>query len=40
MIFYQNAYEHWQNAIKEPQGPRPVLKPIEVPNAHHGHSHG
>jgi len=40
MIFYQNAYSHWQNAIKEPQDPRPTLEPIEVSNAHHRHSHG
>jgi predicted TIM-barrel fold metal-dependent hydrolase len=40
MIFYQNAYSHWQNAIKEPQDPRPPPEHIEAPNAHHGHSHG
>ena len=40
MIFYRNAFDHWQNAIKEPQDPRPAPEPIEVPNAHHGHSHG
>jgi uncharacterized protein len=40
MIFSQNAYRHWQNAIKEPQRPRPAPKPIETPNAHRGHSHG
>ena len=39
MIFYQNAYEHWQNAIGEPQDPRPSPEPIETPNALHGHSH-
>jgi predicted TIM-barrel fold metal-dependent hydrolase len=40
MIFFENAYSHWQNAIKEPQNPRPAPETIEVPNAHHGHSHG
>jgi uncharacterized protein len=40
MIFYQNAYSHWQNAIKEPQNPRPALEPIEAPNALRRHSHG
>jgi predicted TIM-barrel fold metal-dependent hydrolase len=40
IIFYRNALSHWQSAIKEPQNPRPAPKPIEVPNAHHGHSHG
>jgi hypothetical protein len=37
MNFYQKALDHWHNAIKEPQNPRPAPKPIEVPNAHHGH---
>jgi predicted TIM-barrel fold metal-dependent hydrolase len=40
MIFYHNAYSHWQSAIKEPQNPRPASEPIEVPNAHRGHFHG
>ena len=40
MIFYENAYSHWQNAIKEPQNPRPAPQPIEAPNAHQGHSRG
>ena len=40
MIFYHNAYSHWQSAIKEPQNPRSSPKPIETPNAHKGHSHG
>jgi predicted TIM-barrel fold metal-dependent hydrolase len=40
MIFFENALDHWQAAIKEPQDPRPAPEPIEVPNAHHGHSHG
>ena len=39
MIFYRNAYEHWQSAIKEHQNPRPAPEKIEVPNAHKGHSH-
>ena len=37
MIFYGNAFSHWQNAIHEPQNPRPAPEPIEVPNAHRGH---
>ncbi|MDP9486760.1 MAG: amidohydrolase family protein [Actinomycetota bacterium] len=40
MIFFENAYRHWQAALKEPQNPRPAPEPIEVPNAHKGHSHG
>jgi hypothetical protein len=40
MIFFENAYRHWQAAIKEPQKPRPAPEPIETPNAHRGHSHG
>jgi hypothetical protein len=40
MIFSQNAYSHWQNAIKEPQNPRSSLEPIETPNAHRRYSHG
>ena len=40
MIFFQNAYSHWQNAIHEPQDPRPAPEPIKVPNAHRGHLHG
>ena len=39
MMFFQNAYEHRQNAIKEPQKPCPSPEPIETPNAHRGHSH-
>jgi len=40
MIFYRNAFDHWQAAIKEAQNPRPAPEPIETPNAHKGHSHG
>jgi predicted TIM-barrel fold metal-dependent hydrolase len=40
MIFSRNALDHWQNAIKEPQNPRPAPEPIEVPNAHKGHQLG
>jgi hypothetical protein len=36
MIFFQNAFDHWQNAVREPQNPRPAAEPIEVPNAHRG----
>jgi hypothetical protein len=37
MIFYQNAFDHWQAAIEEPQNLRPAPGPIEPPNAHKGH---
>jgi uncharacterized protein len=40
MIFYRNAFDHWQAAIMEPQNPQPAPETIEVPNAHHGHPHG
>jgi hypothetical protein len=40
MIFYGNALEHWQGAIREPQSPREAPEPIETPNAYGGHSHG
>jgi hypothetical protein len=39
MIFYQNAFDHWQSAVKEPQNPRPASEKIEALNAHRGHSH-
>jgi uncharacterized protein len=39
MIFRQNAFSHWQAAIREPQSPRSAPEKIEVPNVHHGHSH-
>ena len=39
MIFYENAYSHWQSAVHESQNPRPAPEPIEAPNAHRGHSH-
>jgi hypothetical protein len=37
MIFFENAYRHWQAAIREPQRPRPAPEPIETPNAHGSH---
>ena len=40
MIFFQNAYSHWQSAIREPQNPRPAPGPIEMPSALQGHPHG
>jgi hypothetical protein len=39
MTLYQNALDYWQNAIREPQNPRPAPEPIQAPNAHQGHSH-
>jgi hypothetical protein len=39
MIFFENAYRHWQAAIMEPQNPRPATELIEVSNVHHGHAH-
>jgi hypothetical protein len=40
MIFFQNAYSHWQDAIREPQNPRAASGSIEMPNALQAHSHG
>jgi hypothetical protein len=40
MIFFENAYSHWQEAIGEPQRPQPASEPIEMANALKGHSHG
>jgi predicted TIM-barrel fold metal-dependent hydrolase len=39
MIFFENAYSHWQDAIREPQTPRSAPESIEMPNALQGHSH-
>ncbi len=39
-IFFENAYSHWQEAIGEPQRPRPAPEPIEMPNTLQEHPHG
>jgi hypothetical protein len=40
MIFYQNAYSHWQEAISKAQAPRSAPEAIVMPNALQGHPHG
>jgi hypothetical protein len=40
MIFFGNAYSHWQEAIRELQNPLPAKEPIEMPNALQSHPHG
>ena len=40
MIFFGNAYSHWQDTIREPQRPRTATESIEMPHALQGHSHG
>jgi adenosine deaminase len=40
MIFFENAYSHWQDAIGESQSPREASGAIEMPNALQAHSHG
>jgi uncharacterized protein len=32
-IFYDNVWNHWQRAVREPQQPRPADRPIVTPNA-------
>jgi len=39
MIFFENAFSHWQHAIREPQNPRPAPEHIEMPNALQDHPH-
>jgi len=39
MIFFENAYSHWQDAIREPQRPSPAAEPIEMANALQSHPH-
>jgi predicted TIM-barrel fold metal-dependent hydrolase len=39
-IFFENAYSHWQDAVHEPQRPRPALEPIKTPGARREHTHG
>jgi hypothetical protein len=40
MIFFENAYSHWQDTVKEPQRPRPATESIEMPHALQEHQHG
>ena len=40
MIFFENAHSHWEDAIREPQRPRPALESIEMPHALQEHPHG
>jgi hypothetical protein len=37
MIFYRNALDHWQNAIREPQRPQATQRAIETTRAYQGH---
>jgi len=41
MIFFENAYSHWQAAVREPQRPRPAKELVRTPKAlqdpHGGH---
>ncbi len=37
MIFFQNALDHWQSAIREPQRPQAAQRAIETPRAYQGH---
>jgi hypothetical protein len=39
ILYYHNAYSHWQNAIHEPQSPRPASEPIATPNNATGDTH-
>jgi uncharacterized protein len=40
MIFFENAYSHWQAAVREPQQPQAAERAIETPRASQRHSHG
>jgi predicted TIM-barrel fold metal-dependent hydrolase len=41
MIFFENAYSHWQTAVRgEPQKPRAAPEPIDTPMARQGDPHG
>jgi hypothetical protein len=33
MIFFENAYSHWQAAVREPQKPRPAKDLVRTPQA-------
>jgi hypothetical protein len=37
-IFFENAYSHWQAAVREPQNPRPAPEPIQTPKARREHT--
>jgi hypothetical protein len=37
MIFFQNALDHWQSAIRELQRPQAAQRAIETPRAYQGH---
>jgi predicted TIM-barrel fold metal-dependent hydrolase len=39
MVFFENAYSHWRETIREPQDPRPAPEPIETPRARSGDVH-
>jgi hypothetical protein len=39
MIFFGNAYSHWQDTIRESQRPRPATESIEMANALQSHPH-
>jgi hypothetical protein len=39
LIFFENAYSHWQDAVGEPQSPRAASGSIETPNALQAHPH-
>ncbi len=38
MIFFENAYSHWQDAVREPQNPRPAPEPVRTPRARREHT--
>lgn len=40
MIFFENAYSHWEAAVHEPQKPRSADHAIETPRASRRHTHG
>jgi hypothetical protein len=38
-IFFKNAFEHWQSAIREPQQPQRAKRRIKTPRARASHRH-
>jgi hypothetical protein len=40
MIFFENAYVHWEAAVREPQRPQAGERAIETPRASQRHAHG